>query len=752
MTSATAVGTFAFFVILVVVAVLWARGDFEAMAQLAEGCEPYRPTSSDTEQRGSQEEAGGHSGEDTLARIRQLLRSLQIEQAVIWGHPLHSHTHSYIHEAWYDACRRAGLDTTWVPRTAPGIAEPLRQPDRPFLGSTARTLFITEGQVCRGLPSDHTSYYVLHNVDGLELPGVDRRRQLREQVYNRRQGQPEHGVPVFDQWHRYDWEQNACYHPWATNLLPHQFQYPAWTPRPPKEARQSFRATVVGQEGATYAQELQRFRQGLGKSQWVHRYHLGQQNMVEELRRADVAPALVCQFQKDINYIPCRILKNVSYGLCPVTTSAESHALLHSQTLYHEDEGTLAGLAKRAMLSTDGDLRERAGRARRLVQDRHTYLNRLEFLLTCLSLSTQPKLQRLFTRHVPLDRLRVLHLTCHRGCEAYVQQLAKRQAWDLQTWFLPDRPGDFGGNAAYNQTRERAQEFWDRWGDALNRVDLVLVSDTAPLARGILQNLKQFQARLLVWVCNRFDYVDREALAPGEEFPDPAWGQLLAEATRSHPSQVRVVSYTALERRYALEHGVDWSGRHADLVLRPVPRYEPEQSEQPQLQKVADSPIPDDVVRPDTWFIPPYTNDQECLDLAFLSPLLEVPLYRGRYAGPDDLVDFAAILHVPYAPSNLALFENWARGLVYYIPTLPFLTRLTAQTNHWFSGDQSRADSSEWYCAAHRHLFVYFDSWEHLRQLVAERAHLPLRAQVKEYAERLYADQEKTWSVVTRLW
>ena len=37
---------------------------------------------------------------------------------------------------------------------------------------------------------------------------------------------------------------------------------------------------------------------------------------------------------------------------------------------------------------------------------------------------------------------------------------------------------------------------------------------------------------------------------------------------------------------------------------------------------------------------------------------LGIKSYCGRYNGPDDLRDFKGVIHIPYAWSNFALFEN----------------------------------------------------------------------------------------------
>ena len=38
---------------------------------------------------------------------------MKINKIIIWGHPLHSHTHSYIHNGFFIAFKELGYDTYW---------------------------------------------------------------------------------------------------------------------------------------------------------------------------------------------------------------------------------------------------------------------------------------------------------------------------------------------------------------------------------------------------------------------------------------------------------------------------------------------------------------------------------------------------------------------------------------------------------------------------------------------------------------
>ena len=41
-------------------------------------------------------------------------RLFPVKQVVIWGYPLHSHTHSYIHNGFFRAFKHLGYKTLWL--------------------------------------------------------------------------------------------------------------------------------------------------------------------------------------------------------------------------------------------------------------------------------------------------------------------------------------------------------------------------------------------------------------------------------------------------------------------------------------------------------------------------------------------------------------------------------------------------------------------------------------------------------------
>ncbi|MBS0628574.1 MAG: hypothetical protein JSS09_10265, partial [Verrucomicrobia bacterium] len=297
----------------------------------------------------------------------------------------------------------------------------------------------------------------------------------------------------------------------------------------------------------------------------------------------------------------------------------------------------------------------------------------------------------------PVQKTKVLHLTFHRGCEIEIQKVAQALSLDLTTWFIQDLPPKFFdgqtiGNALYNIGHERAERIWSLHKEFFESFDIVITSDTAPLSRIFLQN--NWTKPLVIWICNRFDYYDGASLDC--DFPDREYYDLFSKAC--HQDNVKVVGYTAYEHIYAKAKGIDTGS----LLIKPI-GYITEMSQ--------NFCVPAHVIKEETFFLPPYHNETFFMNLQAYCNQLNIKAFCGKYNGAKDLGGFKAIIHLPYAWSNLALFENLQLGMVYFIPSVNFLRSLYQKGNYFIPNmNEYFYSASEWYCEENAPAFIYFDS------------------------------------------
>ncbi len=320
-----------------------------------------------------------------------------------------------------------------------------------------------------------------------------------------------------------------------------------------------------------------------------------------------------------------------------------------------------------------------------------------------------------------LSDIHVLHISFHQGCIKEFNEISREVGFKTTTMFVPNLAkrsfdGASEGNALYNIGHERAENIWNRHKDYFNQFDVIVTSDTAPLARIFLQN--NWKKPLVIWVCNRFDYYDGASLDC--RFPDEEYYRLMNDA--QNRKNVFVLGYTPFENYYAQTKGVNLG----NVIVKP--------SGIGVLPEKVVSSIPTSVIKEETFFVPPYHNDK-LFNVVTRCQKLGLKAYCGRYNGPIDLKDFKGIIHIPYAWSNLALFENIHLGIPYFVPSIQFLRKLRKQGNFWYQDsryffDRNQYFLSEWYAPEHKDIITYFDSWQDLKRKVATIDFTTLRTKI----------------------
>lgn len=328
---------------------------------------------------------------------------------------------------------------------------------------------------------------------------------------------------------------------------------------------------------------------------------------------------------------------------------------------------------------------------------------------------------------------KVLHLTLHKGCAKEMESVAKELSLDLTTWFIHDLPpyafdGVTKGNGIYNIGHERAERIWSLHHSFFESFDIILTSDTAPLSRIFLQNA--WKKPLVIWICNRFDYCDTASLDC--EFPDQEYYDLFKKAC--FQENVKVIGYTAYEHLYARKKGIDTG----TLVIKPTGKFIEETS----------SAIPIEVDKSETFFLPPYHNEISFMDASNVYSKLGIRNYNGRYAGAKDLEGFKAIIHLPYAWSNLALFENLYLGTPYLIPSGAFMEKLIRKENYFHSSHENEFYVSEWHDPENAKYFIYFDSWVDLAHKVKTIDFKQRREVVKQLGKENAEEMLNRWKKV----
>ena len=302
----------------------------------------------------------------------------------VWGHPLHSHTHSYIHNGFYRAIRYMGYECDWL-QNSPTVLE-----------IAPNTVFITEGQVDTHIPLRPDCFYLLHNCNKEKYlaAGIPESNILRMLVLTERTSKE--GQPVLGKtWNRYfgdeisptihDFETRSIFIRWATDLLPPEVDY----------MMQNLEAIARKKKTGLYfvgfycgiQQEYGKFLEQYGIPYipvgGFSDANVSIEENVSRIQSSLFAPAIVHDHQQATGYVACRIFKNISYGAFGVTNSqavvdffgehADEYSLVFDLDLKKLTDKAFHRMMNRNFTSE----RKLMG----FIRDEHTYVNRVQALI-----------------------------------------------------------------------------------------------------------------------------------------------------------------------------------------------------------------------------------------------------------------------------------------------------------------------------------------------------------------------------------
>jgi hypothetical protein len=346
-----------------------------------------------------------------LLTEEEKVRLDKIKKVIVWGFPLHSHTHSYIHAMWVKVFKEGFLkDSYWF-----------HDEDYPEDFDYSECLFITEGYADTNIPINDSSVYFVHNAIEPEKY-IYRNARIIEIRFNIKEihdinnnfklndGTHNNIVKLSNDTKYEKLTSNKDIHPtmrgiriknlkyecvymyWATDLLPHEFQF--------DDVHFNKDACVYYVGSAVNSLNYVMFRDLCltHNINWAQvdpwktpiSFEENRELMKKSLLCPDFRPIGTDSDVKTyglkngknhlaIGYLPCRVLKAISYGNIGITDSYFVKEILGDHVLYHSDMQTLFERA----------IEERTNHGRietsmKYVQENHTYVNRAIDLIRAL--------------------------------------------------------------------------------------------------------------------------------------------------------------------------------------------------------------------------------------------------------------------------------------------------------------------------------------------------------------------------------
>ena len=316
---------------------------------------------------------------------------MKLNKVIIWGHQLHNHTHSYIHNAFYIGFKHLGYKVHWFNENGENnYPSPNEEVD--FNNS----LYITHGLESKNLPLNDTSFYIGHNVDW--VCNNDHKIPNSHSLMDKSEGIPSNNILNLQvycirclkekqynntKYYCHSDDNDVIYMPWATDLLPHEIDENI-------KKFDSFHIKNVSNfigmslnHWDVFGKELKKYNIKYEVYGGTFNINSNRNKSIEEnvklIQESIIAPALQSQWQIDNHYIPCRIFKNISYGKMGITNSPIVYELFDKKIIYSD---SIEALASAGLKFNNNPHKNKIIKNLMIeVRDNHTYLNRINFIL-----------------------------------------------------------------------------------------------------------------------------------------------------------------------------------------------------------------------------------------------------------------------------------------------------------------------------------------------------------------------------------
>ena len=239
------------------------------------------------------------------------------------------------------------------------------------------SIFIVEGQVDGNIPLRNDCKYLLHNCDisKYEDTNIDYKTL---QVYSH--DVLERDVEKIAECEYYQPSTNTLYQPWATDLLPHEFENysPINTFNNMEPTINWVGSVMEGLHGNMSVLTEYANTAAINGITFKVCRNADPDEAIRLVRESIMAPALQGVWQVENGYIPCRIFKNISYGHMGATNSETVFNLYEGLITYSSNPGQLFIEMKNFMNNPD---KKKMEDIRNLTKERHTYINRIKNIM-----------------------------------------------------------------------------------------------------------------------------------------------------------------------------------------------------------------------------------------------------------------------------------------------------------------------------------------------------------------------------------
>lgn len=274
------------------------------------------------------------------------------KRIIIWGLKKKYHTHRHIHQAFYKNAKKLGYPTLWLEDEKksqnlilPGDLILTADP----VGRMVPEKFKLEDY---NLPIRDDIFYCFHHVKDIFKNNIKRENYINLDFYS---NDSEKSDIKIDEVRYFDTTTQTLFQPWGTDLLAEEFKKPIFNGK----TKLFFWIGSIWNDhldrgNITKIKELKEVLKPK-KIIFIHLRFIPDLFNIFFIRRSRIAPAITGQHQENVNYLPCRMFKNISYGQLGLTNIQKFKDILGDNFI--ESKSTTELIEKGLQIQKDEYLR-----------------------------------------------------------------------------------------------------------------------------------------------------------------------------------------------------------------------------------------------------------------------------------------------------------------------------------------------------------------------------------------------------------
>lgn len=242
---------------------------------------------------------------------------MKFNKIVIWGLRKKWHTHRFIHKAFYDNAKKLGYKVIWIED---------EKENQKYI--QANDLIISADPIGKMVPEKFTFeeynlparddvYYCLHHFKEIFVEKLPKDKLIFLQFYKNEVEK----IPSIEKWSTstyFDKNTKTLYQAWGTDLLFEEFKKPVFRKNKFVFWIGSVWNDKLNHGNVNQIAGLKNVLKTLGLK-FIHLRFIPNWLNIFFIRLSRIAPAIAGEQQVKVDYLPCRVFKNISYGQLGIT-------------------------------------------------------------------------------------------------------------------------------------------------------------------------------------------------------------------------------------------------------------------------------------------------------------------------------------------------------------------------------------------------------------------------------------------------